>query len=246
MITVDFHTHILPGIDDGSPSVVESVRMIRQLVEQGVQTVFLTPHFYPQKDYPDVFLSNRAAALQELTNGLSQMDNPPRLVVGAEVNYSPGMSRWDNLSDLTLGNTGYILIEMPECKWSDRMFRELELVYLERKLIPVIAHVERCLSANGMRNFIDELMDMPILLQVNASFIYEKQTRRMACKLLNTNSIHLIGSDCHGSEWRAPNFGKAIDVISTHLKSGAIENLGELEMAVLSGRNIFVDNTNKK
>ena len=240
MLSVDFHTHILSGIDDGSPSLDESLEMIYQLMEQGIKTIFLTPHFNPQKNFPDVFLAERTAALQALMEKLNQLRNAPQLLAGAEVYFSPGMSRWEKLADLALGNTGYILIEMPDCRWSDRMLRELELIYLERKLIPVIAHVERYLSTNGTRTFFDELLDMPVLLQVNASFINEKRTRRQAYKLLKTSSVHLIGSDCHGASWRVPNIGQARKLITEDLTQDVIAHLLDMENAVLNGCNIFV------
>ena len=242
MLTVDFHTHILPGIDDGSTSIDESVKMIRLLAEQGIDTVFLTPHFYPQKNYPEIFLKQRESALQALNEALESIENVPKLIVGAETCYSSGMSSWDILPSLALGESGFILIEMPFCKWSDRMYRELELIYLERKLIPVLAHVERYFSDNGTRGFLDALLDMPVFLQVNASFLIEKSTRRLACKLFNSNCLHLIGSDCHGSDWRIPNFGQAREVLLANATKDALRNLCELEKAVLNGRNIFINN----
>ncbi len=243
MLTVDFHTHILPGIDDGSTSIDESVKMVHQLMEQGIDKIFLTPHFYPQKNYPEIFLKERETAVQSLNNELQHLENAPKLILGAEACFATGMSSWDILPDLAMGDTGFILIEMPFCKWSDRMYRELELIYLERKLIPILAHVERYFSDNGTRGFLDVLLDMPVLLQVNASFLIEKHTRRLACKMFNNNSLHLIGSDCHGSSWRAPNIGQAKDVLWANTTADAQRNLLEMEKAVLNGHNIFINNT---
>jgi protein subunit release factor B len=53
----DLHTHILPGMDDGSPDVETSIAMLRMEAEQGVHTVVLTPHFYRDRERPEHFLS---------------------------------------------------------------------------------------------------------------------------------------------------------------------------------------------
>ena len=156
------------------------------------------------------------------------------------------MSRWESLTELALGDTGYLLVEMPVCKWSDSMLRELELIYFERRLIPVIAHVERYFSANGLRTFIDKLLDMPIMLQMNASFVNEKRTRRHAMKLIKSSSVHLLGSDCHGASWRTPNIGDARKVITESLPETSTAYLLEIEKAVLEGRNVFINNTGRQ
>ena len=59
---IDFHSHILPGIDDGSGSVEESAAMLRQEAAQGINHVIATPHFYARYDDPAVFLEARAQA----------------------------------------------------------------------------------------------------------------------------------------------------------------------------------------
>ena len=57
---IDFHSHILPGIDDGSKNVEESLQMLRMMAKQGITHVVATPHFYPQHDTPESFLKRRA------------------------------------------------------------------------------------------------------------------------------------------------------------------------------------------
>ena len=57
---IDLHSHILPGVDDGSESVEMSCAMLNELQKQGVETVVATPHFYPQQDTPERFLRRRA------------------------------------------------------------------------------------------------------------------------------------------------------------------------------------------
>ena len=65
MVT-DFHTHVLPGMDDGSASLSESIAMLREAFQQGITHVVATPHFYPQKDSPEEFLRRRQVAEDRL------------------------------------------------------------------------------------------------------------------------------------------------------------------------------------
>ena len=56
---IDFHTHILPEIDDGSQSIKESIQLVKKLSEQGVKTIIATPHFHTEPDTLDLFIRKR-------------------------------------------------------------------------------------------------------------------------------------------------------------------------------------------
>ena len=66
ILSVDFHSHILPGIDDGCPAVDEAIKMLQMECEQGVKKIFLTPHFNAHVDFPDVFIKKRRKSFDEL------------------------------------------------------------------------------------------------------------------------------------------------------------------------------------
>ena len=89
---IDFHSHVLPGIDDGSHSLEESIAMLRMEAEQGVSHVIATPHFYPRHDTPEDFLRKRREAEILLREEMEKHSNLPALSVGAEVYYFPGIS----------------------------------------------------------------------------------------------------------------------------------------------------------
>ena len=66
MNIIDFHSHILPKMDDGSHSTDESLKMLRMEAEAGIKTVAVTPHFYAELDTPETFLKRRSEALARL------------------------------------------------------------------------------------------------------------------------------------------------------------------------------------
>ena len=102
MVT-DFHSHILPGVDDGSASVEESIAMLRAMAQQGIEHVVATPHFYPQYQTPEAFLHKREAAEQQLRREMENYTDLPRLTMGAEVYFFHGISQTNCLKELTIG-----------------------------------------------------------------------------------------------------------------------------------------------
>ena len=97
---VDFHSHILPGIDDGSACVEDSIAMLRMEMEQGINHVVATPHFYAGHDRPEDFLARRDRAEEKLRKAMEGHPGLPQLTVGAEVYYFRGMSSLDSLRKL--------------------------------------------------------------------------------------------------------------------------------------------------
>lgn len=214
---VDFHSHVLPGIDDGSASLEESVAMLRKEAAQGISHVIATPHFYARYDDPEQFLKARKLAQRQLRRELEVHPGLPKITVGAEVHFFPGISQSDVLEGLTIGEKRCILIEMPESPWSESMYRELENLSAGKGLIPVIAHVDRYIRPFRTYGIPDRLADMPVLVQANASFFLCSSTRSLALKLLRQDKIHLLGSDCHNLTTRPPMLGDAIRVIRQKL-----------------------------
>ena len=230
---IDFHSHVLPEIDDGSRSVDESIAMLRLGAQQGVREVILTPHFYPQHIQPERFLRKRERSMQRLLERLQQESGLPRLRCGAEVYYYPQMSHSDALRALAIEGTDHILVEMPMGQWTDRMYRELEDIYHNHVLTPIVAHVDRYLGRFRDYGIPDRLAQLPVLVQANAeSFCGGWQSMN----LLRRHRIHLIGSDCHNLKNRRPNMGPAIERIKKKLGSEAIDWIARHERKVLGSK----------
>lgn len=104
-MTVDFHSHILPKMDDGSRSVEESHAMLQLLGSQGIREVVLTPHFYPQHTTPRRFLEKRSRCEGILREYIAGEEGLPKLRCGAEVYFYPQMSHSDDLRDLAIQGT---------------------------------------------------------------------------------------------------------------------------------------------
>lgn len=210
---VDFHTHILPGIDDGSRSVEQSLAMLRREAELGVKQVIATPHFYADRRRAEEFMERRRLAEEALRAAMDTTQDLPQLSVGAEVAFFEGISSFEGLRELAIAGTDCVMIEMPMRLWSDRQLQELAEIRQKQKLTPIVAHVERYFRLQGGREIVRRLTELPVYLQVNAGFFEKFTTRGKALRLLRDRQIHLIGSDCHDLKERIPNLDVAERVI---------------------------------
>ena len=224
---IDFHAHVLPGIDDGSKSIGESLRMLAAAAGQGVTHIAATPHFYPSQTGPEQFLDRRARAAERLR--AVWRPEFPRLLLGAEVRYFEGISRAEGLEALRIEGTPLLLLEMPFQAWSARMAAEVRALHSRPGFTVLLAHVERYLRFQP-GDLWEELLEAGILMQGNASFFLRWNTRRRAVRMLDAGRIHLLGSDCHNMAERAPRLGEALEAIGEQ-RSRALERRGRALLA---------------
>lgn len=229
----DFHCHILPGVDDGSSSVEESIALLRMEAEQGITRVVATPHFYPKYDSPERFIEKRDRAESKLREEIAGIEGLPELEIGAEVSFFRGISESDFLPLLTIRGKYCILIEMPPSPWTDSMLTEVADIWHKRGIRPIIAHIDRYITPLTAKGVFRRLSELPVLIQANADFFIERATARIAVKMLREDRIHLLGSDCHGVESRKPNMQAAILTIERKLGNDAISGIGYYEDLIL-------------
>lgn len=199
----DLHTHILPRMDDGAPDVETALQMLSMEAEQGVDIVALTPHFYRSKEKPAEFLARRAEAMETF----KAVATGPRLVLGAEVAYAPGMAEWPELEELCYEGTKILLVELPAAPWNDELFSQLYQIEGRRGITPMIAHVERYFGLQDKRAT-QRLLSMDLPMQVSAVGLRCMLGRRRLINLLLDHGAMLI-SDCHDTEFRPPNLAEA-------------------------------------
>lgn len=204
---IDFHSHVLPGIDDGSQSVEESLRMLAASAGQGIAYMAATPHFDPSETSPERFLDRRERAAERLR--AVWRPELPRLLLGAEVYYCGGISQAGEVEALRIEGTSLLLLEMPFQTWSDRMLAEIIALHDRPGCTVVLAHIERYLRLQK-RPVWEKLLDAGILMQSNASFFLRWNTRHRAVHMFDAGWIHLLGSDCHNMAERPPRVGEAL------------------------------------
>ena len=224
---IDFHSHILPGVDDGSPDVETSIAMLRMAAQQGITHVVATPHFYARHDRPQRFLARRDRAEAALREEMARHEGLPELLVGAEAAFFRGISDSEFLPQLTTREKRCILIEMPLAPWPEEFFRELEAIRGKWGIMPIIAHIDRYIGPFRTFGIPQRLARMPVYVQANAGFFLNRRTADMALRMLKKGQIHLLGSDSHNLSDRKPNLGPAVEKIRRHLGEAALSRIGD-------------------
>ena len=221
---LDFHSHFLPKMDDGSKSTEMSMEMLRSSREQSVSTIVSTSHFYGTDESPERFLHRRQHAVDKLLPLLS--DDDPAIFLGAEVFYYPGISHSDSIPKLVIQGTDLLLIEMPFITWSDRIFDELITLQYNHRLQIVLAHVERYQPIQK-RDMFAQLFDQPFYFQCNADAFTSRRSRKLALKMIDNDILHFLGTDCHNNEKRPPNMSEAQKMIEKKLSPAAWRQLNQ-------------------
>lgn len=243
---IDFHAHILPGIDDGSRDVPMTAAMLREEMRQGVELVTATPHFYANRMSVGAFLDRRAEALKKTERLHQETDDPlPAVAVGAEVYYFPGMGNAKDISRLCVEKTRTILVEMPFEQWNEEMLRDIETLIEKQKLTVALAHVERYVGFQKDRRVWNRLLSLPLIPQINAGsflkpgglFRWDRK-RKFCLNFLEEYPNVIVGSDCHNMENRAPNLILARKEIETALGSEALSHIDRAARQALELRSL--------
>lgn len=230
---LDFHTHILPGIDDGSEDVETSCRMLESLKKQNVDVVVATPHFYYDTLNLENFKEYRKKSLGLLLDRM-EMAERPKLALGAEVRFFYGLDVYQKTEELCIEGSRFLLVEMPFEKWNHKMYQTLYNLRNDRDITPVIAHVERYLHYNSKREMMKHLVDAGALMQCNTSFFKYALTRCKAFKMYKEGLIQFIGTDCHNMAERKPDYKAALELIKSKNNGAYLNDLDFWESVFLN------------
>ena len=209
----DVHCHILPGIDDGAEDGEMSLALINEEKRQGCKGIICTPHYYPEEKI-DVFLERRRRACVELLRTMRKQTSGDKddfkITLGAEVAYYPGIANNPDISKLCMGKSRYMLLEMPFAEWSRTTLRDVRSMITNLGIRPVIAHLERFYDYTD-RETIEELLELPVLIQVNAGPLTVRgDGKKRIISLIKSGRALLIGSDTHNIDKRPPNIPEGI------------------------------------
>ena len=213
---IDFHTHILPGMDDGAASEAESIALLKQEAEQQVDTVVLTPHFYREQEPRASFLKRREESLCRLNAAIAALPEQeqsalPRLVMGAEVAWCPNMEQWNHLDDLCIGATRNMLLELPMTPWNDYVLDSLYSL-CNSGITPVLAHLDRYFHFQS-KTMLRRVVNMGFPFQVNSTPLLRRFAGRHPLRLLVNEEAAVLSSDCHNLTRRPPTIAEATQLI---------------------------------
>ena len=219
----DIHTHVLPGIDDGSKDVAMSREMLARIKASGVDTVVATPHFYGNRRSLEQFLERRQGAIERLFSEMSK-DEMPELRFGAEVAFYSGLLRDNDMNKLCIDGTNTLLLEMPFQVWTDFEINEVASLCFDYKLEVVIAHIERY-KGFASDEMMRQLLRLPVYIQINAGTLLPWHGRKQWLKMFDEGTAKILGSDCHNLTERAPNLAEGREMIRKKLGDGVLRRI---------------------
>ncbi len=209
---VDIHIHVIPGIDDGSDNLEESLSMLHIAAEQGVTSVVATPHSSAFDFGYDQVLREYAA----LQNAVLEEKIPVRILMGTEILcYESDMDEIIHYLQSgiypTLNRTRYVLAEFFPNAANKAIYYCLRRLQ-EAGFIPVLAHAER--YHNFDLESAIELHSEGVLIQINVYSVRQEnydRIRKRARKLLEHRLVDFVGSDAHGMQHRPPSYKTGVE-----------------------------------
>ncbi|HWB94661.1 MAG TPA: CpsB/CapC family capsule biosynthesis tyrosine phosphatase [Puia sp.] len=197
-LACDMHSHLIPGIDDGSPDLETSIELIRGLAGLGYKKLITTPHinqdFFPNT--PENIGAGRTAVMAELRRQQLAVEFHAAAEYLLDDGFAGRLSAGEPLLTLT---DKMVLIELsfavPAMNIKDSIF-ELQLQGYQ----PVLAHPERYLYFAAAKGWYDQLRDAGCLFQLNLlSFTghYGREARDLAHYLVKKKYVEFLGTDLH-------------------------------------------------
>ncbi len=223
MPVIDFHSHILPGIDDGSKDLETSLEMLRMSAAQGVTDMIATPHFYASKEGFETYLEKRIHAFETLC--ASRTPDMPRIRLGAEVAFFKGISQAEKIEELAEQTGRILLLEMPFMEWTDRDIQEVERMASCGRYTLMLAHLERYMGMSENKKKLKELLEFPAVVQINAESLLDWKKRGKLIRMFRKGQAEVLGSDCHGIHHRQPNLSKGREVLERKLGREFLEQM---------------------
>jgi len=203
-----------------------SLAMARVAAADGISTMACTPHILP-----GVYNNNGPAirqAVARLAESLAEAGIPISLVTGADVHIAPDLDV--QLRDgraLTLNNSRYLLLEPPHHVLPPRL-EDLIFGLQAAGYVPIVTHPERLSWVEGHYDLIRRLVSSSVLMQITAGSVMGRFGRGpgyWAERMLDEGLCHLLATDAHNTEQRAPGMAEARDVVAQRLGDEEAINL---------------------
>lgn len=211
---IDMHCHILPGVDDGSASIEQTMSMLKLAYGDGTRVMIATPHYHIGRMVTDK--KQCQERLEQVKKHLQTIGMDMELHLGCEIYYfSEAMDKVTDNEVSTLAGSSYVLIEFEPKVDYQRIQRAVSNVAGEG-YVPILAHIERYMCLMDKPDRCQELIEHGALLQVNASSVvgkHGKDIQKFIKKQMKKRHISFVASDAHGDTARRPRLMDAYEYV---------------------------------
>ena len=244
---VDFHSHIIPEIDDGSRSIEETMLLLEEAQKAGFSKIICTSHYLEK--YYEYDEATRKQFLEMLKIGINNFKLDIELYLGSEIYTS-----YDIIELLkehkasTINGTNYVLIELPMQSELPNL-KNVIYALLGNGYIPVIAHPERYNYVKEDPNWLLDYIELGVLFQSNYGSIigmYGKEAQKTVKLLLKHDMIHFLGSDVHRAKTVYARMPEILQELQKVLEKQKLKNLTEINPEqVLANEPIYIETPKK-
>ena len=244
---IDFHSHIIPSIDDGSKSVEETFNLMKEAQKAGFDKVLSTSHY--MEGYYEVENREREVWINAINEKLYQNGINIHIYLGNEIYIT------DNIIKLleegkasTVNNTSYVLFEMP---LNAEPFNLYDVIYQmqQNKIVPILAHPERYSFIQKDAELMYDLIEKGVLMQANYGSIigqYGKKAQKTVKKFFTNNMIHVLGTDAHRYNTIYPRIPYALNEIEKIIGTEKLEELTNTNPnLILNNKRINIEEPNR-
>lgn len=240
---IDFHSHIIPNVDDGSRSVEETFELLKEAKEAGFSGVISTSHY--MEEYYETDVAERNVWIKAISESLGKKDIDLNLYLGNEVYITKNIiNLLETRKATSINNSNYVLFEFP---MNSKPMDMYDIIYdmLEYKLIPILAHPERYSFVQKDPNLVYDLIQKGVLMQSNYGSIigmYGEKAEIIVRKLLENNMVHFLGSDVHRSGSVYPKIHNCLREIETIIGEDKLEEISSVNPElVVENKRIDID-----
>ena len=232
---------MLPGIDDGSPSLSVSMNMIRTASEQGITDIVNTVHFqHPKMDMIPIKMDDITLRIEELQTEIISAGLNVKLHIGAEVFFLPNLLELKENPLCTFGNGKYMLIEFQMWELPE-IHREILFDLKMAGVTPIIAHPERYQPVQKDIHLVDQWIQAGCLMQIDAGSLngtLGKSAEKSAVQIIENRMCHFIGSDAHNDGRRNFCLETALEYVTALTDESFSDLLIQNAYKVLKGESI--------
>ena len=219
---IDVHTHILPGVDDGSRTITESLELVKMAIDAGFCAMIATPHYSKRRGTDGL-----EAVLSELMAEVEAVYPDFQIFMGHETYYHEDLTeQLKNGNAFPMAGSRYVLVEFDTGIGYQSMSRAIRRL-LNQGYIPIIAHMERYYCLREERH-LQDLFNSGCLLQMNYESLtghwFQTEVRRCR-KLVKEGMIHFLGTDMHRTDHRPPEISGAMKWLNQHVDKMLIQNM---------------------
>ena len=197
-LKTDIQSHLIPGIDDGSPDMETTISLLKKFIDLGYQKVITTPHIMSDyyRNTPEIINKGLDLVRKEI----DAQKLPIEIHAAAEYNLEPNfVSLLKEKKILSFGSQNYVLFELSFFEEPPNLSETIWLIR-DQGYTPVLAHVERYPYWHLNTDKYEEMLNRGVKLQLNIGSVtgaYGPEVKRVANQLIKNNIIDFIGSDCH-------------------------------------------------